>query len=715
MERRFFASVVTITTLFALGGCSGRAVPATTSAHSTFDYINWSAPHGDDGNSHFSMLDQINTENVDQLEVAWEYRSGDSEDGGVWWWTGSTIETNPIVIDGVLYTATPSMRLVALDAAMGAELWRYNPFGEGGQGGGVNRGVVYWADENGENGRLFYGVEEHLHAVDAETGEPVPGFGEGGRVLLGFGSHDEGGEMSAPGAPVIHEDHIIVGEIAGHISGNVSSYDALTGERAWSFRTIPPPGHVGYDTHSDPDFYRTNGAANTWSGLAIDPVNEMVFFATGSPEMDFYRPQNAGKQLFGNSVVALDANTGEYRWHHQDLHHDLWDLDLAAPPILATFVRRGEVVPGLIQMSKTGNTYLFNRLTGELLSDVEERPAPPSTLDGETAYPTQPVVHNPEPFARVFEVTEDQLTNISEEAHASALERFRQYESGWFLPPSDKGVVYYGVAGGAEWPGGAYDPERNYIYINGNNIPHVIRLQPAAEVEEAGHPGFGIYQDQRCLNCHGSDRRGVGRLPPVRDIGDKYDTEEVMMIVREGKGSMPAHPHIPDEDLRLLAEYLLGIASDDADGGTQDGKYVVTEFNLFEDPEGYPATKPPWSTLSAIDVDSGKIVWQVPLGEFEELTRRGIPQTGTMSFGGPVATAGGLVFIGSTQDEKFRAFDRETGEELWEVDLPFANHATPSTYMVNGKQYVVVPCGGGGKLGTPSGDGWVAFALPEGQ
>ncbi len=700
--------------LAAAGGCSDGAAPQEPEAVAGFDYVNWSTPHGDDGNSHYSSLDQINRDNVDRLEVAWEYRSGGSDEIGMWWWTGSTIETNPIVIDGVLYTATPDMHLVALDAGTGLEIWRYNPFGDD-SGGGVNRGVVYWAEENGENGRIFYGVDEHLHAVDAKSGKPAAGFGEGGRVLLGFGTHEEGGEMGAPGAPVIYKDHVIVGENAGHISGNVSSYDVRTGKRDWSFRTIPVPGETGYDSHGDPDFWKTHGAANVWSGLAVDPLNEMLFFGTGSPEDDFYRPHNAGQQLFGNSVVALDANTGKYLWHHQDLHHDLWDLDLAAPPILATFVRRGKTVPGLIQLSKTGNTYLFNRLTGELLSDVEERPAPPSTLEGETAYPTQPVVHNPEPFTRVFEVTEDELTDISAEAHAYAVERFRQYESGWFLPPSEKGVVYYGVAGGAEWPGGAYDPERNTIYVNGNNIPHVIRLQRATEVAGAGHPGLEIYRHQRCVNCHGPDRQGVGNLPALTNLDEKYDLEEVKSIIRDGKGAMPPHSYFEDEELELLAGFLLDIESgEEGDEEPEDG-YVMTEFNLFEDPEGYPATKPPWATLNAIDVDTGKIVWQVPLGEHEALTRRGVPQTGTMSFGGPVVTAGGIVFIGSTQDEKFRAFDKDTGEELWETILPFANHATPSTYMVDGRQYVVVPCGGGGKLGTPSGDAWVAFALPDNE
>ncbi len=706
--------------LVVLFGCSSPE--ASDELHDEqFDYVNWEVAGGDVGISHYSKLDQINKENVAQLEVAWTYRSGDTYTTDLWWWPGSSIQANPIVVDGVLYTTTPTLHLVALDAASGEEIWRYDPFG-GKEGGGYNRGVAYW--EDGDDKRLFYAVQSDLHAVDVETGRPVSAFGEQGRAFIGDRAASEEEEdrgVTAPAAAVVFEDIVVLGGMRTHGGGNVWAFDARTGERVWVFHTIPHPGEKGYETWGDSTFYRAGGGANVWAGLSVDVKNEMVFFATGQAKDDFYRPHNEGIHLFSNSVVAVDARSGAYKWHWQELHHEIWDLDVASPPLLATVERYGEKIPGLVQLSKTGNTYIFNRLTGELLSDVEEKPAPPTTLYGAWSHPTQPVTTNPEPFSKQFVVSKDDLTNISEASYQYALERWKNADTGWYVPPSERGIIYYGIHGGAEWPGGAYDPENGHLYINANEIAWFIQMQNihGDDRSERSHPGQIAYQLNTCISCHGVDRQGVGGVPALADLDEKYELEEVLQIMRNGRNAMPPAPSLPAEDAENIARFLLGlpgIGEEEAAGdeeGEKEPFYVAHRFERFLDPEGYPATKPPWGTMNAIDLNTGTISWSIPLGEYPELTERGIPPTGTENFGGPVVTRGGLVFIGASADEKFHAFDKDTGELLWEYKLPYGGYATPSTYMVGGRQYVVIPCGGGGKPGTPSGDTWVAFALPE--
>ena len=670
----------------------------------------WSAAGGNEGQTKYSMLKQINKHTVGKLREAWTYRSGNP---------AGNVQLNPLIVAGVVYLTTPAQELIAVNGTNGKELWRFNPARKGEKFGGINRGLAFWS--SGKDSCILYTSGTYLNAVNVRTGTSFTSFGDGGRVNLGEGLIKPADKMgiSSPGAPVVFGDLVIAGVMTWSSPAHVSAYSVRTGKRVWLFNTIPQPGEHGYETWGDPDFWKNGAGVNVWGGLAVDTRHQMVFFSTGQPKDDFYRPKNKGEQLYGNCVVALDATTGKRKWHYQYIHHDLWDLDLPCAPILTELTVKGRKVPGLAQLTKTGNVLLFNRLTGELLSEVEERTVPESPLYGENAFPTQPYVKWPEPFSKQV-VTAEDLTNISPEAHADALKKFRSADAGWFIPPSEKGVIYYGIHGGAEWGGGSYDPVGNVLYVNANELAWHITMrdlnqttgQPGTKEE---HGGRNFYLSRGCVSCHGSNREGNGGIPALRNLNKKYKQQDIVQLIKKGKGAMPAFAQIPEDEVQLLAAYLLDRPAEGADmaTGRKDPLYRSIAYTKFLDNRGYPATAPPWGTMNAIDLTTGTILWKVPLGEHPELTREGVPLTGTENFGGSIVTAGGLVFVAATRDQKFRAFDKDTGKVLWEARLPFGGYAIPSTYMSGGKQYVIIPAAGGGKLGTPTGDAYVCYALPD--
>jgi quinoprotein glucose dehydrogenase len=700
-----------LATVSILCGACSRSVPDT----------DWTSHGGDPGHTQYSALDQIDTGNVQKLQVAWTYHAGGARENR------SQIQCNPIVVHGVLYATSPQLKVFALDAATGRQRWIFDPFVKGATSGGlgVNRGVVYW--EGGSDQRILVTAGERLYALDAKTGLRIPTFGEQGSVSLKEGlGRDTTGDFvlsNTPGA--IYKDLLILGTRVSEgpgpaAPGHVRAFDVRTGKVRWIFHTIPWPGELGYDTWP-PDAYTRVGGANAWSGISVDQARGLVFLPTGSATWDFWGGTRHGANLFANCLLALKADTGERAWHYQFVHHDLWDRDLPSAPVLVTVEHGGHPVDAVAQTTKSGYVFLFNRETGEPLFPIEERPVPASDLKGEQAWPTQPLPVKPPPFARQA-FTEADVTDLSPASHDAVLQRLRLTRTGrQFIPPSTEGtIIFPGFDGGAEWGGAAFDQSTGLLYVNANEMAWILEMVEidAAKQTSAAARGRRAYQIN-CTVCHGPDRRGdpSKTVPSLADVQKRLSRADVSKTIASGKGVMPGFPSLSDDQREELVAFLFNdkptrSASRDPDAAPLETPYTMTGYNRFVDPDGYPAVKPPWGTLSAIDLNRGEIAWQVAIGELPELTKRGIPRTGTENYGGPIVTSGGLVFIGATKDEKFRALDKSTGRVLWETTLPAGGYATPSTYAVGGKQYVVIAAGGG-KMGTKSGDAYVAYALPD--
>ena len=702
--------VAAMVAVVCAAGTQVRSIPQT--GHENID---WPVYRGDPKGNQYVAMAQIHAANVHKLQPAWEYHTRDANQR-------STMHANPIVVNGVMYITTPALKAVALDAVTGREIWVFDPakYNNGEIVRLRNRGVTYWKGTAGE--RIFHFVRDRVYAVDAKSGTLITAFGKGGfidlRQNLGVDPRTAVIEMTSPGA-VFRNLLIIasrVNETYDSAPGHIRAYDTVTGEMKWIFHTIPVEGEVGHDTWKWVKG-ETYGGANAWGGVTIDEQRGWVFAATGSATDDFYGGLRKGTNLFANSVIALDATTGERKWHYQTVRHDIWDYDNPPAPILVTIRNGATSRDAVVQLTKMGFTFVLDRETGQPLFPVQEVAVPPSTVPGEEASPTQLIPLKPRPLVRQS-LSEADLTNISPESHAYALKQFRQYLSGSiYTPPSLQGTITTpGHLGGAEWHGASFDPVLNVLYVNVNEVPTINRLRPVHDTEgEALNPaqlGQRIFE-RTCAACHGVNRQGTPtQAPPLVEV--KGTTEDIEKVITQGRNAMPAFGQFQTRELRALSTYLKTAPGATAGAGPTRAadRYTIDGYPLFLDQNGVPAISPPWGTLNAVDLVTGDLLWKVPLGEYPQLVAKGIRNTGSLNFGGAVATAGGVIFIAATADEKFRAIEKATGRTLWEFQLPAGGYATPSVYMIDGRQYVAIAAGGSGKNATKSGDSIITFALP---
>ena len=600
----------------------------------------WTAYGGDPGGSRYSRLNQITRANVGRLQVAWTYHTGDMSDGSKYA-AHSTFECTPLYAGGVLYVTTPFSRLIALDAETGKELWTFDPkidmdftyplF--------VSRGAAWWSD--GVRHRILLGtLDGRLFSIDAKTGKPDDSFGMAGWIDLRKDVADQYPDKhyGMTSAPAIYKNIVICGNITADAEplgpkGDVRGFDVRTGKQLWVFHTVAQKGEFGNDTWEG-NSWQNRAAVNPWSNLSVDTERGIVYLPLTSPATDTYGGDRKGAGLFGDSLVALDATTGKRLWHFQTVHHDLWDYDLPAQPNLVEVKRNGRLIPAIAQVTKTGFTFVFDRVTGKPLFDIEEVPVPKSEVEGEQAWPTQPRPVKPPPFARQS-IAANELANLTPESaeYCAKLLEGGTVLGSVYTPIGLKPTVYFpGTLGGANWGGASYDPETRTLFVNSQDLGSLVHMV----------------------------QRPEGSAIPFRSQG------------------------------------------------------VNRNSNKFVDQDLNPCQKPPWGSLTAIDLDSGEFRWRSVLGVVDALIAKGIPPTGIANLGGSLVTAGGLVFIGATNDRRFRAFDKETGKEIWTVMLPASAHASPMTFLgeKSKKQFIVIAAGGGNPANHDLSDTLIAYRLP---
>jgi len=665
----------------------------------------WPAYGGDATKTRHSPLTQINRDNVGQLTEAWRFDTGEKGD----------TQTQPIVVGQVLYGYTPTHKTIALDAASGKLLWSFDSQLPG---TGANRGLMYWSGKGGA--RVFSAVDNFVYALDAVTGKQIGSFGKGGRIdlreNLGRDPATQSVRLTTPG--VIWRDLMIVGGRVGESlpasPGYVRAYDVRSGELRWTFRTIPSPGEPGYDTWPK-DAWQYIGGANSWPGMTLDAKRGVVFVPTGSAASDFYGANRAGDNLYANCLLALDAATGKLRWHFQFVKHDILDRDLPTAPTLVTLRVQGKKVDALVQTTKQGYVFVLDRNTGKPVFPIEEKPVPPTDVPGETNAPTYLQPKIPEPYARQ-RLTADSLTTRTPEANAWARTEFAKMRSDGPFKPLTLDIdttIYPGFDGGAEWGGPAFDPDTGVLYVNANEMSWVGSL---AANDVGRSSGKSLYL-RDCAACHGDQLQGSPpQFPSLQGLGARMTREDFAERVRKGGGRMPAFAGLQKEALWAIARYVYD--GEDIPAGAPDlspanQPYRFTGYRRWLDPDGYPAVGMPWGTLNAIELATGRYLWRIPFGEFPELAARGLTDTGSENYGGPLVTSGGLLFIGaSIHDRTFRAFDKRSGKLLWKAALPFSADATPITYQIDGRQYVAIFASGGKERGGSGGGVYLAWALP---
>ena len=680
----------------------------------------WSVYRADQSSSNYSPHDQINTTNVSSLSSAWTFEMKDTPMNS----RPGVSQCTPIVIDGILYTMSAKAWLYALDATSGRQIWSFDPF-NGGDGGGTSRGVSYW--KNDQDKRILFAAGDHLFSVDAVTGKPDQNFGINGKVDLKIGLRDNPKDMfvamTSPG--IVYDDLIIVGcrlqDLYGSPPGYIRAYNVKTGELTWTFHTIPLPGEPGYETWPK-EAYKTAGGVNNWAGLSLDTERDIVFASLGSPSYDFYGADRIGANLYGNCVLALKASTGEYVWHYQTVHHDLWDYDLPAPPNLVTVEKDGQTIDAVAQVTKQGFVFVLDRESGEPIFPIEEREVPKSNMPGEEAWPTQPYPTKPKPYSRQ-EMTIDDLSNYSKADNNSLRKKFNEFRyEGMFTPPDLNGTVMLpGTRGGAQWGGASFDPVTGMMYIRSMDAIELITIvkQDISQTNSTSMvaQGTALYQNY-CASCHGVELQGNGAIFPALTALKSRLTKEVSKgKISKGIGQMPGYASMLNEnEIESILAFLYEeedrsvVADVAAKSLIENPQYLnTTGYTTWTDPSGNPALQPPWGMLHALNLSTGEYEWQITLGNEPSLQLEVGLETGLEGKSGPVVTSGDLIFIAGAEDQMFRAIKKSSGELLWQSKLPAIANATACTYQVKGKQYVVISVGG--TIQNPSGS-VMAFALP---
>lgn len=657
----------------------------------------WRDFGGAPDSAQYSALSQIDGTNVAKLEIAWAYPTGDT----------NTYFFNPLVAQGLMYVLARDNSIVALDARTGKEIWIHptDPHTKL----ITNRGINYWESTDGSEARLFFAKNNFLYAIDARTGKTISSFGDNGSVDLKQDLGRDAEDISlvqstTPGR--VFENLLILGSATnqgyGSAPGDVRAYDVRSGRLVWSFHTVPHPGEFGYDTWPK-DAWKTVGGANSWTELSLDVKRGIVYVPTASPKYNFYGVDRKGADLFGDCLLALNARTGRRIWHFQMVHHDIWDYDNATAPMLVSVRHNGEMLDAVAQPSKEGFLWVFNRLTGEPLWPIEERAVPDSDVPGEQTWPTQPFPLKPPPFARQH-FTEDDLNSFmsaEERAHFSAEIRAARNE-GLFTPPGLRNTVEMpGNNGGANWGGAAADPRKGWVFVVSKDLPCMLKLEPertvptasAAAPEQRGR----LLYEANCQWCHLNDRAGEPpAVPSLVHVGQSLSPQQIKSTVTQGQGSMPAFSKLSSTDLDALVAYLQhpergGSSANDrtSHSGSTEATRYVSGFGFMFTSSGLSPITPPWTSLTAYDLNEGTIKWSIPLGDVPELASKGITETGSMfPKVGPVLTAGGLIFTG-TRDGKVRAIDEDTGKVIWEKQLNTAIEGIPAVYEANGREYIV--------------------------